>query len=378
MASSTTAQDSPPAILASYRCSADETRRLVGDVPADSRFPIGSVTKTLTALVAARLSIDGLVSWTAPLATATATGLPSLTLQQLLTHTASIPFELRSDHWTGPPVTDAELDQAMETVPRIPLPPGTWHYSNLGYAMAARALERATGRTFAELLAEHLLEPLGMTRTSFPDARTEGQYVLGAAAPAGDLFSTFNDLMLLARALEGHASGIVTRPMVAMLLDGAVPANRGGYLGAGIRILRVRHHRVLVSTGTIRDRTTCIVAWPGRGSSVLLADRSYSHEALSDAGVNHWRPHSAASRSWWWDGQEVVELRHDGVVELVLQETSWPYPLFTGQAQEDLLVGVDWRGQPLVLTDRGGALIGQGTVLTASAADSAYSSADTP
>lgn len=376
MASPTTAQDSPPVILASYRCSADETRRLVGDVPADSRFPIGSVTKTLTALVAARLSIDGVVSWTAPLATAT--GSPSLTLQQLLTHTASIPFELRPEHWTGPSLTGAELDQAMATVPRIPVPPGTWHYSNLGYAMAAHALERATGRTFAELLAEHLLEPIGMTRTSFPDPRTEGQCVLGAAAPAGDLFSTFNDLMLLARALEGHASAIVTRPMVAMLLDSAVPADGGGYLGAGIRIRRAHHHRVLVSTGAIRDRTTCLVAWPGRGSSILLADRGYSHEALSDAGVNHWRPHSAASRSWWWDGQEVVELRHGGVVELVLRETTWPYPLFTGRVQEDRLVGVDWRGQPLVLTDRGGALIGQDVVLTASAADSAYSSTDLP
>lgn len=348
---------------------------MTGAVTVDTRFPIGSVTKTLTALVAARLGVDGVVSWTEPLDSTG--GSDPVSLHQLLRHTASIPFEMHPDHWTGPSLTDDELGQAMERTPRLPLPPGTWHYSNLGYAMAARVLERATGRRFAELLAGQILGPLGMAQTSFPDPRTEGECVLGSAAPAGDLFSTLGDMMLLARALEGHRPDVVTWPMMALLLAQAVPVD-GGYLGAGIRTHRARHHRVLVSTGTIRDRTTCLVAWPGRGSSILVAGAGYSHDALRDVGTQHWRRDGATYRTWWWDGQEVTELRHGEAVELLLRETTWPYPLFSGRAEDDRLVGVDWRGQSLEFADRDDALVSSDMVLTANAADSAHALSDPP
>lgn len=370
-------RDGSPSVLASYRCSSDQAaRELAGDVPVDMRFPIGSVTKTLTALLTARLCVDGLVSWTEPLEPAS--GSDPVSLHQLLTHTASIPFELHAGHWNGPSLTDEELSGAMGLTPRLSLPPGTWHYSNLGYAMVATALERTTGRDFAELLAEHVLQPLGMTATSFPDALTEGRPVLGAAAPAGDIFSTLGDLMLLARALEGHRPDVVTWPMMALLLKQAVPVDRGGCLGAGIRVHRVRHHRVLVSTGTLRDRTTCLVAWPSRGSSVLVAEAGYSHDALREAGAQHWRRDGASCRTWWWDGQEVVEVRHGEAVDLLLRETTWPYALFSGQARDRRLVGVDWRGEPLELLDRDGALIGPDMVLTANVADSAHTASDLP
>lgn len=41
-----------------------------------------------------------------------------------------------------------------------------WFYSNWGYCIAAEILERRTGKTWAELLAERLFGPLGLDRTS--------------------------------------------------------------------------------------------------------------------------------------------------------------------------------------------------------------------
>jgi CubicO group peptidase (beta-lactamase class C family) len=365
--------DAPPQILAVYHVGADESiRQLGGSMPPDARFPVGSVTKTLTALLAAGLALDGVLSWEEPLATSGDIRRP-VSLRTLLCHTAALPFELHPDHWTASSLTGSELTSALVQPPRLPLPPGTWHYSNLGYALAARLLENATGENFAALLSERLLRPLGMTMTSFPDEHTEGTLVLGAAAPAGDLWSTLDDLMTLARAIDGRRPDVITRSMLALLLEAPIADGGGAYFGAGIRTHRVRHHRVVVSTGTILNRTTCVTVWPRRGASVLVAEAGYSHDALWRAATLQWRRDDTPARTWWWDGQAVIELRHQDDIELVLHETTWPFALFSGHAQGHTLIGVDWSGQPLELLDRGDALVGTGLRLTADVAASATS-----
>lgn len=352
----------PRSVLAAYHLGADGTaRELAGDLPPDARVPIASVTKTLVALLAARLCQDGVVAWDGP------AGAP-VPLRALLRHTAGLPFELDPTHWGPASLTEPELARALARPPRLPLPPGTWHYSNVGYAMAAQVLEDATGQDLPTLLAERLLRPLGMAGTSFPD---EHPAFLGAGAPAGGLWSTLEDLMTLARALEGRRPDVVTWQMLALLLEGATPDAAGAHLGAGIRTHAAGHRRVLVSTGTIRDRTTCVAVWPRRGASVLVAEAGCDHDALWRAAAHRWHRDDAPARTWWWDGQEVVELRHGDEVDLVLRETTWPFPLLSGRATGRTLAGVDWRGTPLELVDRGDALVGPGIRLAADVADSA-------
>ena len=368
----------PPSVLASYHLSADETtHELSGSLPPDMRFPVASVTKTLTALLAAHLSVDGVVAWDEPLAASGDITRP-VSLRDLLAHTAGVPFELHPDHWHTTSLTEPELTSATLNPPRLPLPPRTWHYSNLGYAMAARILEEATGQDYPDLLDERILQPLGMTNTSFPREEAEGPLALGAAAPAGDLWSTLNDLMTLARAIDGQRSDVVTWPMLALMLEEAIPDHTGACLGAGIRTHPLNDHRVLVSTGTIRNRTTCLMVWPRRGASILVAEAGYSHDSLRDAATLQWRRDDTHARTWWWDGQEVIELRHGDKIELVLRQTTWPFALFSGRPSDQTLIGVDWRGQPLELLDRGDALVGPGIVLTADVSDSAYAAAVLP
>lgn len=353
-----------PAVLARYHVSADETtRELSGSLPLDQRFPVASVSKTLTALLAARLCVDGVVGWSA--------------LRALLGHTAGVPFELRPEHWTSTALTEAELTEAVADPPRLGLPPGTWHYSNLGYGLVARRLERATGVGYPDLLAEHVLRPLGMAATSFPDERTEGRKALGAAAPAGDLWSTLDDLMRLARALDGDRPEVIDGAVLALLLDAPTPDHHGSLFAAGIRTHFVDPHRVLVSSGTIRNRTTCLTVWPRRGASIVVTEAGHSHDDLRDEGVRRWTRDETA-RTWWWDAQQVVERRHGAEVDLVLRETTWPFPLFTGRAQGRTLDGVDWRGRPLRLEDRGDELAGPGLLLTAEVTGSAYARPDRP
>ena len=355
----------PPALLAAYHLSADETtRQLTGSLAPDERFPVASVTKTLVALLAARLCEDGVLAW-------------DERLGALLGHTAGVPMELDAAHWGSVALTERELADAVARPPRLPLPPGTWHYSNLGYAIAARLLERAAGQPFPALLANRLLRPLGMTRTSLPDARSEGPLALGAAAaPAGDLWSTLKDLMTLAHALDGRRPDVVSRPMLALLLKGAIPDGDGVHYGAGIRTHAVGPHRVLVAIGHIGDRRTCVTVWPRRGASVLVASAECDRDALWRAGAQRWRRDDATARTWWWDGQQVREVRHGDAVELLLGETTWPFPLLSGRADGSALVGVDWRGELLELRDEGDALTGPGLRLTADAGDSAATDVD--
>jgi CubicO group peptidase (beta-lactamase class C family) len=367
-------RNAEPSILATYHLSDDQTaRELTGALAPDARFPIGSVAKTLAALLVARLCVDGVVDCDEPLATGDDAG--PVTLRALLGHTARVPFEFHPDHWGPTSLAQAELEAALLDPPSLRLPPGTWHYSNLGYALVARRLEDVTRQDYASLLSERLLQPLDMGMTSFPDSQTEGPCILGAAAPAGDLWSSLHDLMALARALGGHRPDVVTWRMLSLLLAPAVPGPRGACLGAGIRTQRVRRHRVLVSTGTISDRTTCVTVWPRRGFSVVVADRGYSHESLWRAAAQRWRRSDARVRTWWWDGQEVIELRHGDTVELVLEEATWPFAIFTGRAHGHRLIGVDWRGDRLELVDTDGVLAGAQMRLTSDVADSAHTGA---
>jgi CubicO group peptidase (beta-lactamase class C family) len=367
---------SAPSVLAAYHVSADETtREISGSLPSDMRFPVASVTKTLTALLAARLFVDGIVAWDVPLAASGDTPSP-VSLRTLLSHTAGLPFELHPDHWGTTSLSEPELSSTLAHPPRLQLPPGTCHYSNLGYALAARILEDVAGQTYPALLTKRLLRPLGMTRTSLPDEQTEGPVVLGAAAPAGDLWSTLDDLMTLARAIDGRRPGVVTWPMLVKLLELTIPDHSGAHFGAGIRTHRVGYHSVLVTTGTVRNRTTCITVWPRRGTSVLVAEAGQSHDSLWRAATLRWRRDDTPARTWWWDGQAVIELHHGDKVELLLSQTTWPFPLFSGRAKGQTLIGVDWCGRPLELLDQGDSLIGAGTRLTADVADSAHTSFD--
>lgn len=364
-----------PAIVAAYHLGSDETiHELSGSLDLDTRFPIASVTKTLTALLAARLCVDNLVDWDRPVGSG-ADLQSSPTLRQLLTHTAAVPFELLPSHWMAAPLTAPELQSAFEHTPRMPFPPETWHYSNLGYALAAHELERATGKAYTELLATHVLGPLGLEHTSFP-VESEGTGVLGAAGPAGDIWSTLEDLMTLAYALSGSNPDVITFEMLALMLKCTAVDSSGSLLGAGLRIHQHGQHRLLVSSGTISHHATVVAAWPRRGASVLVAETGYSHNLLQELAVLQWRREDVKACTWWWDGHEVTELRHADHADLIIRESRWPFPLFTGRVIGSTYVGVDWRDEPLELRHQGSSLVGPGIVLTADVMDSAYTTDD--
>lgn len=138
------------------------------ECPADARFEIGSVTKTMTATLLALLVGEGLVALDDPVGRWLDAG-PNqdVTLGELATHTSGLP-RLAPNHRRGGPNPyqhfTAELaEEGLRQAHRSGR--GQFAYSNFGYQLLGLVLERATSRPLVLLLTDRLLHPLGMSNS---------------------------------------------------------------------------------------------------------------------------------------------------------------------------------------------------------------------
>ncbi len=158
-------------------------RRIGGEesVTVDDKFHLGSVTKSMTATVAAMLVEQGRISWTSTIGEAFSEfrteihpAYLGVTLEQLLSHRGGAPGDAPGDLWgkawaaKGTPA-EQRLAFVKGILARKPeAEPGTKYiYSNQGYAIAGVMLEKATGKSWEDLLRSKLFEPLGMTTAGF-------------------------------------------------------------------------------------------------------------------------------------------------------------------------------------------------------------------
>ncbi|MET8682742.1 serine hydrolase domain-containing protein [Streptomyces sp. NPDC004732] len=150
------------------------TRRSRGH---EDRFRIGSITKTFTATVLlqlvaeSRLTLrDTVEQWLPGVVTGNGHDGGTITVRQLLDHTSGI-FSHTHDQpalSTQESYTPAELVGIAVSHP-ADFPAGTgWAYSNTNYVVAGMIIERVTGRTLTEEIADRLARPLGLTGTSLP------------------------------------------------------------------------------------------------------------------------------------------------------------------------------------------------------------------
>jgi CubicO group peptidase (beta-lactamase class C family) len=199
----------------------------------DAKVHVGSVAKTFIALGVLRLATQDRVDLDAPLAAL----LPSvridnpwaartpLTLRHLLDHTSGLDdmhlwqiFTLRAD--PRAPLSGAFAGGS--DLLRIRSEPGTqFSYSNMGFTLAAMAIESITGERYESWLERELLVPLGMTDSTFefrsqsgPDTDTrlawghQENFTPVAALPiwlrpAAQFTTTAHDMTLALRFLMG-------------------------------------------------------------------------------------------------------------------------------------------------------------------------------
>lgn len=90
-----------------------------------------------------------------------------ITLEHLMTHTAGFEDQLAALQVDGAEDLLPLRDFLIEFMPARVYPPGEYFaYSNYGTALAGYIVERVAQEPYAEYVATHLLEPLGMTRSA--------------------------------------------------------------------------------------------------------------------------------------------------------------------------------------------------------------------
>lgn len=155
----------------------------------DDRWHLGSCTKSMTATLCAVLVERGTLRWEQTLAESFPDFADKMhpeyrkvMLRQLLTNRGGVPEGLNEGGlwgklWNYKGTTTAARRLMLEAVTtREPKPaPGTFTYSNGGFALAGLIVEEATGKAWEELMREHVFGPLGITTAGFGAPGTAGK-----------------------------------------------------------------------------------------------------------------------------------------------------------------------------------------------------------
>ena len=192
-----------------------------GGAAVDDRtiFSVQSMSKTVTATGVLMAVRDGLVDLDEPIVTY----LPDftvhsrfephpegvITLRHLLSHHAGFTHEapIGNNYDPSYPSFEAYIRSISDTWLRYPVG-DRYSYSNLGVDLAGYILERVSGVPFPTYIREVVLEPLGMTRSSFDwgEIRADANRAAGHAdgydrvplefglIPSGAFYSTAEDI----------------------------------------------------------------------------------------------------------------------------------------------------------------------------------------
>ncbi len=239
-------------------------------VDSQTKFHIGSMDKMFTAVAIAQLVEAGKLSWDATLAQS----LPEypdqeaarrITVWQLLHHTAGLGdffvpefFQHREKY-----VDPADYLELIASQPKVGEPGKDWNYSNAGYVLLGRIIEKVSGEGYFDYVQRHVFVPAGMDSSGFDSQEDitpklavgyfrEGPFSTDWKAnwmslpfkgsPAGGGHATNADLLRFAATLR--AGRLIKPATLARMFDDEVPAGPGGYAaGFGDRLSNGRHIR---------------------------------------------------------------------------------------------------------------------------------------
>jgi CubicO group peptidase (beta-lactamase class C family) len=224
-------------------------------VTTETLFQAGSISKPVAALAALKLVEQGklsldeevnakLVSWKVPENEFTKD--QKVTLRRLLTHNAGLTVHGFPGYAADAPVpTLVQVlngEKPANTPPiRVDTVPGTiWRYSGGGYTIMQQLLVDVLKRPFPEIMRSLVLDPAGMTHSTYEQPPTparaqqaatahnrgqaiKGRYHTYPEMAAAGLWTTPSDLALLVielqKSLSGNSNRILSKSMTAQMLS---------------------------------------------------------------------------------------------------------------------------------------------------------------
>ncbi|MEV8633613.1 serine hydrolase domain-containing protein [Streptosporangium sp. NPDC051023] len=266
--------------------------RVEGAPPTETtQYRIGSITKSMVAAVVMRLRDEGRVDLLDPIGKhVPGTPVDEVTIAQLLSHTAGLTAEPPGQWWERTPgMPVEELIGLLGPETSRHRPGRRFHYSNLGFALLGELVARQRGVSWAQAVQEEVLEPLGMlgttTRPRAPHATgyavhpwadvllPEPEHDAVAMAPAGQFWSTTNDLVRWAAFVAGDTGGVLDPATVAEMREPAIvddgDAWTGGF-GLGLQLARAGGRRLAGHSGSMPGFLSTVWADPSDRVGVLF------------------------------------------------------------------------------------------------------------
>ncbi|GAA1994428.1 serine hydrolase domain-containing protein [Kitasatospora viridis] len=266
--------------------------RLVGP---RTRFALGSLTKTFTALLLAEMAERGEVGYQDPIDRHLPPGAAprsEVTLLELATHTGGLPklppnlYRRGARHWISNPYRRYRPQDLYAATARLhPVRRGQVRYSTFGVGLLGQLLANAARTDYPTLLTERVLRPLGMrdsavagphellpgAATGFHHGRAVEHWTFDALAGAGGLYTSGPDLM---RFLTAQLHPERFPALTAALTAGQLPRTSGGPGTNRVALVwnqrEVEGRSLLWHTGGTRGFTAHLGFSPDAGAGAMV------------------------------------------------------------------------------------------------------------
>ena len=286
----------------------------------DTLFRMHSVTKMVTAATVLRLrdrdliDLDAKLSDVAPrLARAAPELLGDLTMAQLLSHTSGLPDgSTEIAEYSRDPADLAEQTRNLAAgMVAIAEKGHVYSYSNYGFSVVGTAIEEVTGKPYAQVVAELVAHPLGLTSLCFDPiiAMTyplSQQHPMAQGGPVVDHWYG-ESVRMYPAAMAFMSPNDLARLGRVYLCDGLVPGSSERFLSrqsleeqqrrhVDMRLTDDRHYGLGMYVGPRIGDADCIghegyftgmwcdlVIYPGQNCGIAWCDNRGDSRELSDA-----------------------------------------------------------------------------------------------
>lgn len=322
----------------------------------DVQYRIGSITKTFTATAVMQLVGEGRLDLRRPLSQGWS-GAPhdELSLADFLSHGSGLQREPPGRVWETLRFPNREqLAANAETADRL-YPPDTWfHYSNLGFALLGELVAQVSGTSWESYIKERILEPLEMGQTGpapGPNAAQgysvrpytdevveEPALEIAGIAPAGQLWSTADDLCRWTGALAGRRPDVLAPPLLEQMRAPRTIADLEHWttgFGLGLMLIRDGESVYVGHTGSMPGFVAAAFCHPASGFGIVVLTNStagfnvgaVAAELLTlirddNPSPSEWRPGEAPPDRvrpilgrWWSEWREWVFTWKDGKLQ---------------------------------------------------------------
>ena len=269
-------------------------RSLADKRPVDTNtlFAIGSVSKQFTCAAVLLLAEEGKLSARDPVAKyyPDLTRAKDITLLDLMNHTSGYPDYYPLDFLDRRLQRRIDPDELLRQYAggKLDFEPGTkYSYSNTGYILLGRVVEKVSGQSLGEFLSRRIFQPLRMEHTfyEFPpeDARVAAGYTTFALSDpelvgpesngwlggAGGIYSTPSDLakwnlaLIEGKVLKPESYALMTAPR-------KLAGGKQSDYGCGLSLRTQEGRQVISHNGAVSGFNTWNAVIPSTRSAVTM------------------------------------------------------------------------------------------------------------